>query len=251
MNNEWIRYQNISKSFPQGFWGRPGSVVDQVSFSVAKDRVTGFVGANGSGKTTLLKLGLGFIFPSGGEVLYPASDNDFTKFRRTLGYLPERPYYYEFLTALEFLKLHEKLAGVPQSPAQFVEKAEAVLTRVKLIQEKNRPLKTFSKGMLQRIGLAQALLNEPKFLILDEPMSGLDPDGRFEIRELLWQEKQKGTSLFFSSHLIEDVEFLCDDIILIAKGKIHYAGPLEQLKSQMQQSSLIEIITQLKVGGRL
>jgi ABC-2 type transport system ATP-binding protein len=224
-------------------------VIFSANFSIKEGRATGFVGANGSGKTTLLKLALGFIFPDSGNIEYPTSQNDYTKFRKRLGYLPERPYYYDFLTANEFLKMHWDLGGGGQK-SDFEVSADRVLKQVKLDQEKNSRLRTFSKGMLQRIGIAQALLHNPDFLILDEPMSGLDPDGRFEVRNLLKEQKEKGTTLFFSSHLIEDVEALCDDIIVISKGKIVFCGAIEDLKEQMKESSLVEIINQLKVGGR-
>lgn len=248
MNNEWIRFEAVEKSFPHGFWGRPMSVINQISFGVRSKRVTGFVGANGSGKTTLLKLALGFIQPTQGKINYPLSANNFLNFRSQLGYLPERPYYYDFLTATEFLKLHWQLGG--GRPTQFVDRCEQVLERVKLLQEKNQLLRTFSKGMLQRIGIAQALIHNPDFLVLDEPMSGLDPDGRYQIRELLAEEKAKGRALFFSSHLLEDVEALCDDIILIAKGRLSFAGSLEDLKQQTNSKNLSDIIAQLQVGGR-
>jgi ABC-2 type transport system ATP-binding protein len=245
---EWLKFRDVNKSFPQGFLMNKKPVIFSANFSVREGRSTGFVGANGSGKTTLLKLALGFIFPDSGNIEYPTSQNNHTKFRKRLGYLPERPYYYDFLTAYEFLKMHWDLGGGRRS--DFEVSANRVLKQVKLGQEGNSRLRTFSKGMLQRIGLAQALLHNPDFLILDEPMSGLDPDGRFEVRSLLKEQKAKGTTLFFSSHLIEDVEALCDDIIVISNGKIVFSGAIEDLKVQMKESSLVEIVNQLKVGGR-
>jgi len=246
----WLEFKNVVKSFSQGFFLKRKDVIHSVSFSLQEGRTTGFVGANGSGKTTLLKLALGFIEPDSGSISYPSSNNDHTYFKSRLGYLPERPYYYDFLTAREFLELHWVLGGKAPNTTKFNEKIDEVLRQVKLSSEKQSRLRTFSKGMLQRIGIAQALLHEPDFLILDEPMSGLDPDGRFEMRSLLQAQKNFGKTLFFSSHLIEDVEALCDDILLIANGKICFFGAISDLKNQMQTHSLTEIVNQLKVGGR-
>jgi len=245
---DWLRFHDVSKSFPQGFLLKKKPVILSASFGVKQGRATGFVGANGSGKTTLLKLALGFIFADNGIIEYPTSQNDYSEFRRRLGYLPERPYYYDFLTAYEFLRMHWELGG--GESALFYESANRVLVQVKLSQEGNSRLRSFSKGMLQRIGIAQALLHKPDFLILDEPMSGLDPDGRFDVRSLLFEQKQSGTTLFFSSHLIEDVDVLCDDIIVISKGQIIFCGAIEDLKLQMNETSLVEIVNHLKVGGR-
>jgi ABC-2 type transport system ATP-binding protein len=250
-NQDWLRFTQVKKSFSEGFLSRPKPVIQEASFSLKKGRSTGFVGANGSGKTTLLKLALGFIFPTSGLIEYPSSDNDFTSFKRNLGYLPERPYYYDFLTAYEFLKMHWSLGGAKvQEKRSFIEEASRVLKQVKLDKEGPHRLRTFSKGMLQRMGIAQALLHNPQYLILDEPMSGLDPDGRYEMRSLLKQEKQKGRTLFFSSHLIEDVEALCDDVVIITKGIISFSGSIQKLKEESHHESLVDIINELKVGGR-
>jgi ABC-2 type transport system ATP-binding protein len=246
----WLEFSEVVKSFSQGFLLKRREVIHSVSFSLKRGRTTGFVGANGSGKTTILKLALGFIEPDSGVICYPSSNNDYTRFKSCLGYLPERPYYYDFLTTREFLELHWNLGGGASDKTKFEEAVDRVLDLVKLSKEKHNRLRTFSKGMLQRIGIAQALLHEPEFLILDEPMSGLDPDGRFEIRSLLQAQKSKGKTLFFSSHLLEDVEVLCDDILLIANGRISFFGSIVELKQQMQSESLIEIVNQLKVGGR-
>lgn len=238
----FIKFQNISKSFPVGFWGKPKQVIFDANFEIKKGEVTGFVGSNGSGKTTLLKLGLGFIFPTQGEISYPVSGS-YNEFRKSLGYLPERPYYYDFLSAREFLKLHWDISG---GGAGFFEAEERVLDRVRLKDVQFKYLKTFSKGMLQRIGIAQSLLREPSLLLLDEPMSGLDPDGRYQIKSILKEEKAKGRTLFFSSHLMEDVELICDNVVIVDKGQIKFSGLISELKAQSGSDDLDEIIYQLK-----
>ncbi|MDW8190938.1 MAG: ABC transporter ATP-binding protein [Pseudobdellovibrionaceae bacterium] len=243
----WIEVNNVTKSFPVGFWMRAREVIHQASFALEENRSVGFVGPNGSGKTTLMKLMLNFIFPDSGEIRYPSCDNNFSIFRSQLGFMPERPFLYDFLSAREFLYFHWVLGG---GTGSFKKRMDEILKKVRLSGEENTRLRHFSKGMLQRIGLGQALLHRPKYLILDEPMSGLDPDGRYEMRVILKEQKDAGSTILLSSHLIEDVEYICDDVLLIMEGRIVYFGAISDLKKNMQEDDLYSIISRLKVGGR-
>lgn len=219
-----ISVTKLQKSFPTGLSGKLRKVLHEVSFQVPEGVATGFVGANGSGKTTSLKCILGFLRKDGGSVEFggqPLSD----EVRRHLGYLPERPYLYEFLTAREFLRLHWDLSG---ARGNFVEEMQRVLKRVDLPGVEDRLLRGFSKGMLQRSGLAQALLHRPKLLILDEPMSGLDPDGRWLVKEVIREEIKSGVTVFLSSHLLSDLQELCEHLVVVDGGEILFDGATKE-----------------------
>ncbi len=224
--------RDLEKTFLDGFWRTKKKVLKKVSFQVAAGQTTGFVGVNGSGKTTSLKCILNFIFPEQGEILFFDNQTIGPKVKSQIGYLPERPYYYDFLTAEEFLKFHWRLAGKGQG---FHLACRQILEKVNLLQARHKKLKSFSKGMLQRVGMAQAILHQPQFLILDEPMSGLDPDGRLIIKEIIREEQKRGTTIFFSSHLLGDMEELCQDLVIIHQGQVKYEGSMNQfiLKSNI------------------
>ncbi|PWU18008.1 MAG: ABC transporter ATP-binding protein [Bdellovibrio sp.] len=224
-----ITVRHLSKFFRSQFYERRKQVLFDISFEVKARRTTGFIGVNGSGKTTTLKCILGFIFPDAGEVTFFAGEPLNKKIRSKLGYLPERPYLYEHLTALEFLRFHWNIAG---GRGDFQAAAMQALGRVNLQGIEDQTLRQFSKGMMQRIGLAQALLLSPEILILDEPTSGLDPDGRFMMKEIIRQERARGTTIFFSSHFLNDVQELADDLVVIEKGKVLYTGPTMNLIAQ-------------------
>jgi ABC-2 type transport system ATP-binding protein len=241
----WLELDHVSKFFPYGFWQRPKQVLFDVTLQLPLGRSVGFVGPNGAGKTTLLKIVFGFIKPSAGQVRYPVYGNDSMLWRKHVGYLPERPYYQSFLTASEFLKLHHELS---RSQTVFPLRAEELLKRLSLWERRHHKLKTFSKGMLQRVGLATCLIDEPDILILDEPMSGLDPDGRLALKNLLLEQKKAGKTLFFSSHLIEDVEAVGDDILILHQGRVIYFGDIQELKKRHQEQDLYRILHHLRVG---
>jgi ABC-2 type transport system ATP-binding protein len=224
-----IFVEGLNKSFRTGFFGFKKQVLHDISFNVPSGKTTGFVGNNGSGKTTSLKCILQFIQPDQGKIQFwgqPVSD----ELKLKLGYLPERPYLYEFCTGMEYLKIHWHLGAVKgmTKSGQFSEKAEEVLKKVNLFDARHKTLRNYSKGMLQRVGIAQALLHDPKLLILDEPMSGLDPDGRFLVKEIIREEKKRGTTIFFSSHLLQDMDELCEHLVVVHHGKILYNGDLEK-----------------------
>ncbi|MCE3009866.1 MAG: ABC transporter ATP-binding protein [Proteobacteria bacterium] len=234
-----LSVRHLSKSFKSGFFEPAYKVLADISFKIEKGRATGFVGLNGAGKTTTLKCILGFIRPQSGSIELN---------RQSLGYLPERPCYYDFLTAKEFLEFFWKLS-VDHSDG-FEKACDNVLKEVGLLDSKHVLLKKFSKGMLQRVGLAQALIHHPEVLILDEPMSGLDPDGRIRIKEILFRQKALGRTIFFSSHLLSDMEELCEDLVIIHKGKIVYTGSLESFKkTESLESSFKQLRQQLEGRG--
>jgi ABC-2 type transport system ATP-binding protein len=223
-----LEVKNLNKSFRTDFYKKPVQVLKNVNFSILKGRSVGFIGPNGAGKTTTIKCLLEFIFPDTGVIEF-LNEKKIIDAKRKIGFVPERPYFQEFLSGVEFLKLHWSLCQLPSN--QFKQRSEAVLEQVKLSHAKDKKLREYSKGMLQRIGIAQALIGEPEFLILDEPMSGLDPDGRILIKDILKSLKKKNLTLLMSSHLLEDVEELCDDLIIIHKGEILYSADIPQFKS--------------------
>lgn len=239
-----VQVHSLKKSFAGELFKKPSSVLNDVSFELRKSRCTGFVGVNGAGKTTTLKCLLGFVFPSEGTITFFDKEPLGPKVQSKIGFLPERPYYPEYLTAEEFLKFHLQLAGRKNWSPELI---PSVLQRVNLKNISGKKIKSFSKGMMQRLGLAQALIAEPELLILDEPMSGLDPDGRRIVKRILLEEKAKGTSLFFSSHLLSDMDELCDDLVVIEAGRIVYCGPIQDfVKQGTVESSFSELLTQLR-----
>jgi ABC-2 type transport system ATP-binding protein len=191
-------------------------VLDDLSFTVREGSVVGFLGANGAGKTTTLKIILQLIFQDSGSVEIFGKSNQDPAFRQQLGFLTERPYFYDYLTGYEFLKFSGDLFQNASGRGRI----DSLLEEVGLTHAAHRPLRRYSKGMLQRIGIAQALINDPKLLILDEPMSGLDPDGRAEICRIIERSNKKGTTILFSSHLLPDVESLCDRVVIIDRGRL-------------------------------
>lgn len=224
-----LKVDRLCKSFRTDFYKPKIQVLNEVSFEVQAGHFVGFIGPNGAGKTTTIKCLLEFIFPDSGTIQF-LNETTILKAKKRIGFVPERPYFQEYLTGIEFLKLHWSLCGQPLK--KFSQRAIEVLELVKLSHAQNKKLREYSKGMLQRIGIAQALLGNPEFLILDEPMSGLDPDGRILVKDILKSLKGKNIAVLMSSHLLEDVEELCDDLVIIHKGAILYNGPLKNFTGQ-------------------
>lgn len=227
-----LKVDDLKKTFRVGFLGRKQEVLKGVSFSVKKGSVTGFLGRNGAGKTTTMKCLLGLIFADSGQIEFFGEKEFAIDLKARIGFLPERPYFYDYLTGDEFLRFYQGLSnrvGKTISEKRFDE----LFNLVDLEHARHRPLRGYSKGMLQRIGLAQALIHEPELIILDEPMSGLDPDGRFRMNQIIRQTAEQGTTVFFSSHLLHDAETLCDDLIIMHGGKVIYQGELEQFLGKM------------------
>ncbi len=227
MNPTVLEIRSLVKTFPKGFWRISEKIVDEVSFEVHEGEAFGLVGHNGAGKTTLLKCLVGLLKPNQGEVLFFGDSPLSVDVKQKIGFLPEQPYFYDYLTGEEFLRLCANLFGIREP--QKSQSIETLLEKVGLSHFKDRLLRGYSKGMLQRMGIAQALVNHPPLLILDEPMSGLDPVGRKEIRDLILDLKKQGTTLLFSSHILHDVEMICDRIGFLVEGKMTHCGPLKSL----------------------
>lgn len=230
MANAIVRAEKVVQQFRQGFWMKRVEILHGVDLEVPEGSVFGFLGANGAGKTTLIHLIAGLRRPTSGRVLVGGAEATTIQARSRIGYLPERPYFYDHLTGEGLLTHFGKLAGM--SPNRIRERIPVVLKQVGMSDARKVELRRYSKGMLQRIGIAQGILHDPEVLILDEPMSGLDPLGRKEIRELILKEAGEGRTIFFSSHVIPDVEAICDRVALIKKGKIIGAGPIGDLLSK-------------------
>jgi ABC-2 type transport system ATP-binding protein len=227
MSEVVLRADDLAKTFRLGFFRKRIEAVRQASFEVRRGEIFGYLGPNGSGKTTTLKMLMGLVFPSRGraEVLgRPVPDR---QAKRRLGYLPESPYFYDYLTPEEFLDLVGALFDVKQAERRA--RADRLIERVGLSSARGRPLRKFSKGMLQRIGIAQALMGEPELVVLDEPMTGLDPIGRKEIRDLMLDLKREGRTVLYSTHILPDVEMTCDRVAMIFAGRIRSVGPLSEL----------------------
>lgn len=212
---------------------KPKLVLKGLNFNIPKGALTGFIGINGAGKTTTIKTLLNFIHPKSGKIEFFGENGLSNESRQKLGFMPERPYFYDFLNGREFLELHWKLRGFKINDV-FQQRCDEVLKAVDLERGKNLRLRQFSKGMLQRIGIAQSIIHKPEFLILDEPMSGLDPDGRFLIKTIIRKLHAEGTTIFFSSHLLQDMEELCNLLVIIDQGSIIYEGSLTDLGSRRQ-----------------
>jgi ABC-2 type transport system ATP-binding protein len=217
--------RELTKDYQVGFWRkRPYRALDRLTLEVGAGEVFGFLGPNGAGKTTTLKLLMRLVFPTSGEAeLLGRSIGDIAT-RRRIGYLPENPYFYDYLTAEELLQYFAGLFGY--DPADRRARASRLLDDVGIGSERRLQLRKFSKGMLQRVGIAQALINDPELVIFDEPMSGLDPLGRREVRSLILQLRDRGCTVFFSSHVLTDAEALCSRVAILAKGRLITTGRL-------------------------
>ena len=222
-----IEIANVHQSFRTGFWMKQATVLRDISFRIPARSVFGFLGANGAGKTTLIQLMVGLREPTKGSILLEGVPCTHIESRAKIGYLPERPYFHEHLTGEKLLAYFGALSGM--SSDAIKKRTPVVLAEVGMSHAGKMELKKYSKGMLQRIGIAQAILHNPRFLVLDEPMSGLDPIGRKEMRELIIRLGAEGRTVFFSSHVIPDVEAVCDQVVVIQKGKIIGCGPIAEL----------------------
>jgi ABC-2 type transport system ATP-binding protein len=225
-----IEILGLEKSYSVGFWRkRPKCALKPLHLAVEEGEVFGFLGPNGAGKTTTLKMLVGLAFPTGGTARILGMELDDPKMKAQIGFLPEQPYFYDYLTARELLKYYGHLSGVDAK--QLSSKVDAVLARVGLKDAADVQLRKFSKGMLQRAGIAQAILHDPKVVFLDEPMSGLDPMGRREVRSLIEELKAEGKTVFFSTHILSDAEALCDRVAIIHLGELRGLGAIADLTS--------------------
>lgn len=270
--NDVVEINGLSKSFHLGFLGAvPGlgrltaglqvrgiahrvDAVNGLSLRVPQGEIFGFLGPNGAGKTTTLKMLMGLVKPSAGTASILGAPIGQRDRRARIGYLPEHPYFYEHLKPEEFLHFYGRLYGVPHRVLQ--KRAAALVSKVGLDHARTRTLRKFSKGMVQRLGLAQALINDPELVILDEPMSGLDPMGRKSVRDIIFELKDRGKTVFFSSHILQDVEMVCDRVGILSQGRLIKEGRLSDLLSDQGQSNEIvcpalseELVKSLVVFG--
>jgi ABC-2 type transport system ATP-binding protein len=231
----------LEKTYMVGFWRkRPKRALEPLHLTVEEGEIFGFLGPNGAGKTTTLKMLMGLVFPTGSTARILGHAWTDPEVKTQIGFLPEQPYFYDYLTAHELLDYYGQLSGVPARDRK--RRIEEVLSRVGLSDIKGLQLRKFSKGMLQRVGIAQAILHDPKVVFLDEPMSGLDPLGRREVRDLIEQLKQEGKTVFFSTHILSDAEALCNRVAIIHKGQLRGVGEVEQLTSSVQGK--VEVVWQ-------
>ena len=229
----------LEKTYLAGFWRkRPKVALRPLTLTIPEGEVFGYLGPNGAGKTTTLKLLMGLIFPTGGSAKILGRDWRDPEVKAQIGFLPEQPYFYDYLTANELLDYFAQLSGVDARERQ--RRVPEVLSRVGLPEAGRTQLRKFSKGMLQRVGIAQAIIRDPKLVFLDEPMSGLDPVGRREVRDLIQSLKDEGKTVFFSTHILSDAEELCDCVTVLHKSELRGVGVVQDLLSRF--SGKVELI---------
>jgi ABC-2 type transport system ATP-binding protein len=235
-----IELDNLTKDYETGFWRkRKTRALDGLSLTVESKQIFGFLGANGAGKTTTLKLLMRLIYPTAGTARILGRDIGDVAMHARIGYLPENPYFYDYLTPREFLNYSGELFGLERRTRE--QRTEELLTSVNLDTKSwGRQLRKLSKGMLQRVGLAQALVNDPEIVFLDEPMSGLDPVGRREVRDLIASLRTQGKTVFMCSHILSDIEVLCDNVAILKRGRLAHAGSLGELRAG--EANRIEVI---------
>jgi ABC-2 type transport system ATP-binding protein len=225
-----IEINRLTKDYSVGFWKkRPKKALDSLNLQVESGEVFGLLGPNGAGKTTTLKILFRLVFPTSGTAWILGQELNDTSMHQRVGYLPEHPYFYEHLTPEELLDYTGRLFGVGRGTLRT--RLAQLLERVGLMEVRNVPLRRFSKGMVQRAGIAQALINDPDVIFLDEPMSGLDPIGRREVRDLILQLREEKKTVFFSTHILSDAEALCDRVAILNRGQLQGCGELRHLLS--------------------
>ena len=237
-----VEINNLTKDYEVGFWRkRKVRALDDLSLSVDAGQIFGFLGANGAGKTTTLKLLMRLIFPTSGTARILGREIQDVRMHERIGYLPENPYFYDYLTAREFLDYCAEIFGY--SAAERKKRAADLLARVRLDEKRwDTQLRKFSKGMLQRVGLAQSLINDPEIVFLDEPMSGLDPVGRREVRDLIASLREDGKTVFMCSHILSDIEVLCDRVAILKRGKLAQVGHLDELRQRNDDPNRMEVL---------
>jgi len=245
MTSAAIEIDGLTKDYALGFWRkRMRRSLDNLSLRVEDGEIFGFLGPNGAGKTTTLKLLMGLIFPTAGTARIRGKSIDDVDMHREIGFLPEQPYFYDYLTARELLDYYARFFGFASADRR--ERVARFLERVGLTAAADIQLRKFSKGMLQRSGIAQAILHDPKVVFLDEPMSGLDPIGRREVRDIILDLKNQGCTVFFSTHILSDAEMLCDRVAVLVDGKLQGVGAPGEIVSM--DVAAMEILFELKEG---
>lgn len=241
-----IEFNGVTKVFKTELLTQPFVALDDVSFKVPQGSMVGFLGANGAGKTTSLKIIMDFIRPTSGQVDFKNLGKDRFEIFKNIGFLPERPYFYQNLTGHEFLHFMGSLSEISSSEIKL--RSLKWAPRFKIDHALSRQLKTYSKGMLQRIGFMATILHEPDLIILDEPLSGLDPIGRKELKDVIVEVHREGKTVFFSSHIVPDIEEICDRVIFLKEGRLVYDGAVEKLlKSEAQTEYLVKF----KMNGQI
>src|SRR6201988_2530044 len=237
-----IEIENLTKDYEIGFLRkRKVRALDGLTLSVEPNQIFGFLGANGAGKTTTLKLLMRLIFPTGGSARILGYDISNVSMHQQIGYVPENPYFYDYLTAREFLEYCAEIFGLRATERK--KRTADLLARVRLDEKRwDTQLRKFSKGMLQRVGLAQSLVNDPEIVFLDEPMSGLDPVGRREVRDLIAALRDEGKTVFMCSHILSDIEVLCDRVAILKKGKLAQVGYLDELRQTTEGPNRMEVM---------
>lgn len=236
-----LELENVHKAYKLGFIPKKKPVLKGVSFQVNEGEIFGYLGPNGAGKTTTIKCILNLIFPDSGRITVFGEDSLKPRSRQKVGFLPENPYFYDYLTGREFLAFYADLLGIHGQARE--EKIKYFLKLVGMERAADLQLRKYSRGMLQRIGLAQSLLNDPALVILDEPMGGLDPIGRKEFRDIIVNLKKEGKTVFLSSHILQDIEMICDRVAIILAGEIINQGYLGDLISEKV------LFTEVIIGG--
>jgi ABC-2 type transport system ATP-binding protein len=236
-----VEIENLTKDYETGFWRKKKvRALEGLTLNVSAGQIFGFLGGNGAGKTTTIKILMRLLFPTAGSARILGSDISDVKTHSRIGYCPENPYFYDYLTARELMDYFGELFGFDTAARK--QKTGELLTAVGLDEKDwNKQLRKFSKGMLQRVGLAQSLINDPEIVFLDEPMSGLDPIGRREVRELIAGLREKGTTVFMSTHILSDIEALCDEVAILRKGRLAATGNLDELLTQSGEQQSFEI----------
>ena len=234
-----IEIRGLTKTYQVGFWRkRPKCALRPLHLNVEEGEIFGFLGPNGAGKTTTLKLLMGLVYPTAGSARILGCEINDPLMKAQIGFLPEQPYFYDYLTATELLEYYAQLSGIATKDRK--PRVSEVLARVGLPDAGGTQLRKFSKGMLQRVGIAQAILHNPRLLFFDEPMSGLDPIGRREVRDLMEELKQAGKTVFFSTHILSDAEALCDRVAIIHQGELRGVGAVADLTSSVE--SKVEVV---------
>ncbi len=240
-----LQLQNVRKSYSTGLFPKKVLAIRDLSLSIQKGEVFAFLGPNGAGKTTTIKLILSLIFPDSGKIFIDGIPHRQKEARKKVGYLPDQPYFYDYLTAWEYLTFSAQLYHLPK--AEYSERIPQILQKVGLEGKEKLQLRKFSRGMLQRLGLAQALIHDPELLILDEPMGGLDPIGRKEFRDIILELKEQGKTIFFSSHILSDAEVISDRIGILNRGTLVREASLSDIFDMEVES--FEITCRWKESG--
>ena len=242
-----LQIRGLTKEFRLGLRGRRVLVLDRLDLEVEQGEIFGFLGHNGAGKTTTLKLLMGLLVPTAGTALILGRPIEDVAVRQRVGFLPESPYFYEYLPAEEVLTFYGQLFGLGGAP--LARKIDELLEMVSMVDARRLPLGKFSKGMLQRIGLAQALINDPQLVILDEPMSGLDPIGRRDVRDIILRLREDGKTVFFSTHILPDVEMICDRVGILVRGRLRAVGAVHELVGAASVTSVEVVVEGVAEAG--